>query len=447
MTRHRDVPARARLRRTAAITATVLALAGAVTAASAAPDRVAPAEEAAAGALRVLQAPPVGLPRQVQAGVFGPMSLLYVNDDAVRLILGGSSAMQALPWLFRQEPSTSGPGATLGTGNAQRMVKVSGGALVSQPSAAGMAAVLRDAVNRTCTTPAGVSTCVAHRVIVDEIDSRFGGRNGRPGAVGQRLREAMAILSREATPWGGSYAGRVHFALAPGPATSVAAGYGTNRALGRNGLPIRRNYRAAFAAMTLGGGTWIQMYHYSHGGGLAGFTAAEWRDVPVGVASFLDALNTSRDPLSYMHFLITQTPGDGAAPGAPCSTPGVQGGPTVPGVPMCTPAPASCPVLPWEYLTSFPAYGRPLVSARARTDATIARRAEAQLTPVGVGAPQVMLQPQPSPMDCQWSRAQSGAVNTRILMNGPGAYALGGTQAVTWGALFRQFFQVPPAVG
>lgn len=417
-------------------------MAGAATAGAAGSEPATASEEAAAGTLRVLHAPPDGLPRQLQAGVFGPMSLLYVKDDAVRLIIGGSPSMQSLPWIFRQEPSTSGPGATLGRGNEQRMVKVSGRALAAQPSAPGMAAILRDAVNRTCTTPAGVSTCVAHRAIVDEIDSGFGGRSGRPSAVGRRLREAMAMLAREASPWGGSYAGRVHFAVAPGPATSVAAGYGPNRSLGRNGLPIRRNYRAAFAAMTLGGGTWIQMYHYSHGGGLGGFTAEEWRDVPVGVASFLGALNTSRDPMSYMHFLLTQTPGDGAVPGGACSTPGVRGGPTVPGVPMCSPAPASCPVLPWEYRTSFPAYGRSRVSARARTDAAIARRAESQVTIVAAGAPQVMLQPQPSPMDCQWSRAQSGAVNTRILMNGPGAYALSGTQAVTWGALFRQFFRI-----
>jgi hypothetical protein len=45
-------------------------------------------------------------------------------------------------------------------------------------------------------------------------------------------------------------------------------------------------------------------------------------------------------------------------------------------------------------------------------------------------------------MACQWSRAQSGAVNTRLLMNGPGAYALSGEQAITWGRLFRQFFMV-----
>lgn len=405
-------------------------------------EQAASSEEAAAGTLRVLQAPPDGPPRQVQAGVFGPMSLLYVKDDAVRLILGGSQAMQSLPWIFRQEPSTSGPGATLGTGNAQRMVKVSGTALVEQQTAAGMAAVLRDAVNRTCTTPAGVSTCVAHRVIVDELDSRFGGPQGRTSPVGQRLREAMATLSREAAPWGGSYAGRVHFAVAPGPATSVAAGYGPNRSLGRNGLPIRRNYRAAFAALSLSGGAWIQMYHYSRTWGVTGYTAAEWRDVPVGVASFLESVNTARDPLSYMHFLITQAPGDGPPPGDPCSTPGVPGGATVPGVPACAPAPSPCTVLPWEYLTSFPAYGRARVSARARVDAAVARRAEQMLVPIAPGSAQVIRQPQPSPMACQWSRAQSGAVNTRVLMNGPGAYALAGNQAVTWGMLFRQFFQI-----
>jgi hypothetical protein len=46
-------------------------------------------------------------------------------------------------------------------------------------------------------------------------------------------------------------------------------------------------------------------------------------------------------------------------------------------------------------------------------------------------------------MACQWARAQSGAVNNRLLINGPGAYRLNGNQAVTWGRLFRQFFVVP----
>jgi hypothetical protein len=427
------------LRQLAATVVLVLALAA--TAAGA--PRAMPTEETSAGILRVLHAPPDGLPRQVQAGVFGPMSLLYVKDDAVRLILGASQPMQSLPWIFRQEPTTSGPGATLGTGNGQRMVKVSGAALVEQQTAAGMAGVLRGAVDRTCTTPAGVSTCLAHRVIVDELDSRFGGRGGRPSPVGQRLHDAMAMLSREAAPWGGSYAGRVHFAVAPGPATSVAAGYGPNRTLGRNGLPIRRNYRAAFAALSLSGGAWIQMYHYSRGGGVTGYTPAEWRDVPVGIASFLERLNTARDPLSYMHFLVAQAPGDGPPPGGPCSTPGIPGGPTVPAMPVCVPVPTACEVLPWRYLTSFPAYGRARVSARAAADGVVARRAEKMLVPVGAGAAQVIRQPQASPMACQWSRAQSGAVNTRILMNGPGAYALGGNQAVAWGAMFRQFFQVP----
>ncbi|MBL6633885.1 MAG: hypothetical protein ISP32_05775 [Thermoleophilia bacterium] len=396
------------------------------------------------GTAQALVAPLGEQPRRVEARMFGRMSLLYETDDGVRRILGGSPAMQSLPWLFRIEPSTSGPGARLGAGNDQRMVKVSGAALAGQPTAEAMAAMLRGAINRTCTTPAGVSTCTAHRVAIDEIDSRYGGRNGQRGVVGMRLRQAMVSLSRQQSRWGGSYASRVQFVVAPGPATSVAAGYGPNRSLGRNGLPIRRNYRDAFAAMSLGGGVWIQMYHYSRTAGLTGFTAAEWRDVPTGVASFLRAVRSTRNPLAYLHVVLTTTPGDGPPPGAPCSTSGVPGGPTTPGVPACVPAPPSCAVLPWVYRTSFPAYGRALVSARAREDAFIQRRAEALLTTVDPGAPQVINQPQPSPMACQWDRAQGSAANVRVLMNGPAAYRLDGDQAVTWGVLFRQFFLIPP---
>jgi hypothetical protein len=395
------------------------------------------------GTAQALVAPPGEEPRRVEARLFGRISMLYETDDGVRRILGGSAAMQSLPWLFRMEPSTSGPGTRLGNGNDQRMVKVSGVALATRPTAEGVASMLRDAINRTCTTPAGVSTCTAHRVAVDEVDSRFGGRNGQRSAVGVRLRQAMVSLSRQQSRWGGSYASRVHFVLAPGPATSVAAGYGPNRSLGRNGLPIRRNYRDAFAAMALGGGVWVQMYHYSRANGLTGFTAAEWRDVPTGVASFLRSVRSSRNPLTYVHLMLTTTPGEGSPPGPSCSTPGVPGGPTAPDVAPCAPAPPSCTVLPWEYRTSFPAYGRALVAARAREDAFIQRRAAGLLSTVDPGTPQVIRQPVPSPMACQWDRAQASAANVRMLMNGPGAYRLEGDQAVTWGALFRQFFLVP----
>jgi hypothetical protein len=141
--------------------------------------------------------------------------------------------------------------------------------------------------------------------------------------------------------------------------------------------------------------------------------------------------------------MFTTTRGDGPPPGEPCSTPGVRGGPTVPGVPACAPVASSCTVLPWVNRTSFPAYGRALVSARARQDNFVARRADALITPVDPGSPQVIGQPVDSPMACQWARAQSGSVNLRILMNGPGAYRLGGDQATTWGMLFRQFFLIP----
>jgi hypothetical protein len=395
------------------------------------------------GVSQVLVAPPGALPYRTQAWVFNRMSLLYETDQAVRTIIDGSASMQALPWLQRIEPSTSGPGATLGTGNEQRMVKVNGAALAAQRTAGGMAAMLRSAIDRTCTTPAGVSTCLSHRVVVDELDSRFGGRNGTSSATGARLRNAMQELGRRASPWGGSYASRVHFALAPGPATSVAAGFGRDRTLGRNGLPIRRNYRNAFAGMALGGGVWMQMYHYSRSAGLTGFTPAEWRDVPTGVAGFLSEVRSTRNPLTYLHFMLTTTPGMGLPPGDPCGMPGVPGGPGITAVAACVPAPSSCRVLPWRTRTQLPAYGRALVVARARKDAAVARRAATLMTPVDPGSPQVIRQPVDSPMACQWARAQSGAVNTRLLMNGPGAYRLEGNQAITWGRLFRQFFVVP----
>ncbi len=439
----RSVVTRSRIAPTARAALACALLAVGATAAAGATTEATVNSQMSWGVSQVVVAPPGALPYRTQAWVFNRASLLYETDQGVRSIIDGSAPMQALPWLQRIEPSTSGPGATLGAGNEQRMVKVSGVALAAKRTPSGMAAMLRAAIDRTCTTPAGVSTCLSHRVVVDEIGSRYGGRNGTPSAIGVRLRNAMQDLARRESPWGGSYASRVHFALAPGPSTSVAAGFGRDRTLGRNGLPIRRNYRHAFAGMALGGGVWMQMYHYSRSAGFTGFTPAEWRDVPTGVAGFLGEVRSTRNPLTYLHFLLTTTPGVGLPPGDPCWMPGVPGGPGVEGVAACVPAPTSCRVLPWRARTQFPAYGRTLVVARARKDAAVARRAAMLMTPVDPGSPQVIRQPADSPMACQWARAQSGAVNTRLLMNGPGAYRLDGNQAITWGRLFRQFFVVP----
>lgn len=397
---------------------------------------------ATGGQVVILQDPPGALPVLRAVSLTRRMSLLYVTDGGVRGIVGASETTRALPWLYRQEPSSSVPGAQLAS-NDQRMTKVSGAALAAAGSSAEMARILRAAVDRTCVTPAGVNTCGAHRVAVDDITPRFGALGAR-SAVGRQLNEAMAHLERIPSPWGGSYASRVEFAVAPAVSTSVTAGLGPNRTLGRDGLVHRRDYRDVFSAMARAGGVWLEMYHFTLDRRMVLFTAAEWRDVPVGVASFLRARRSWRDPLSYVHLLLGQTEGDGAPPGQACSTPGTPGGPTQPGYPPCAQRIPSCNVVPWRMPVRYPTYGEALLRKRARVEQRMVTAANSTLVPVlPAPAPLVVREPGTSPMQCQWARAQSGAVNTRMLANGPGAFRVEGAQAVTWGDMLRQFFVVP----
>ena len=173
---------------------------------------------AASGGLPVLTTPPSEPPEILIADVQRRMSILYVTDPAAREILGTSQRMRELPWLFRQEPSNSAGAAALAGGGAQRMTKVNGAALAAKGSADAMRAMLKSAVDRTCTTPAGATTCAARLVGVDEIGSVFGTAPGASdsGTPGARLKTAMESLSRLEFQPGVSYASRIHFYVAPG---------------------------------------------------------------------------------------------------------------------------------------------------------------------------------------------------------------------------------------
>ena len=60
------------------------------------------------------------------------------------------------------------------------------------------------------------------------------------------------VLKRTPSPWGGSYASRIHIYLAPGTSTSIAAGRGPFRTRGRDGKNHFRNYAWAMQAANRG---------------------------------------------------------------------------------------------------------------------------------------------------------------------------------------------------
>lgn len=426
--------------------------------------------EAPNGTLPVLTTPTPEQPEIMLADVNRRMSILYVTDPAAREIIGGSQAMRALPWLFRQEPSNSARDAALAGDGSQRMNKVSGAGLASKKTADEMKAMLRKAVDKKCTTPAGANTCGAHQVGVDEIGAAFGSKAGDTSSdtPGHRLNTAMAALAKEQFRPGESYASRIHFYVAPGVSTSISEGLGPQRDLGRNGVEMRRDYSQVMSAMSRAGGVWIEMYHYpGRGKPRTPFTAAEWRDVPTRFAGFLKQRTSgARDPLDYLHFVMTETAGPDAPQGEACVARVVGAGQApmlitpiddqvvntiITNQPQCPDAPPPCQVLqpggsPNQHARTWPMLPRAVqrTGTPGKYDRLIQQLVNQSLVNTNVtgNLQLVLMAPGGSAMTCQWQRAQAGDVNTRILANGPAAFKITGAEAAVFGQQFRQFFLV-----
>lgn len=310
-----------------------------------------------------------------------PMTILYVTDPGARAIFSGANRgnavdpMQASPWVFRQEPSGSAGDAAL-AGGGQRMTKISGRALFRQNSILAMHEMLRKAIDRDCVTPAGVNTCGAHRVGVDEIGTEWGdlpNSRKKPGARQSRsLRLALGQLAESPHPEGGTYADRVHLYIAPGVSTAIEKGMGPDRTLGRDRKPHFRNYSELAKALPRAGGIWLEMYHYpTRGKPRESFTVAEWGQVPMDFASFIRSKAPTSRPSNRMHFVMTQTKKN-----------------------LCPTSKITTPI-------------------------------------VGAGA---------ESMDCQWLLAKLNPFNRKVLANGPAAYKVTGAAAVEWGRRFRLEF-------
>ena len=402
------------------------------------------------GQALVFTTPPNIKPSFTSATVTNRMSILYATDPSVRDILAGSSQMPGLPWLFRQEPSNSGPGARLGVDNSQRMTKLNGARLAKMQSSGEMAMALKEGVDRTCVTPAGINTCPAHLLAVDEIGAAFGREDGKP-SPDRYLRGAMQALATTPSEWGGTYAGRIHFYLAPGVSTAIAAGKGSAHTLGADGKVHWPDYSSVIDALSLAGGVWLEMYHYpTRGSARTPFTSTEWRTVPTAVAAFM-AERGIEYPLQSLHFVMTETAGNDLVSSGQCLAERVTGGSkehanrvgasaTSIDFPACGPRVNVC-------ISSRASNERhskmPMSRGVTPSMNNVIIGAATQIIPVDSGIQEFPVQQaSPSGMACQWQRAQTGDVNLRILMNGPAAFRATGTEAIVFGQLFRQFFIV-----
>lgn len=249
----------------------------------------------------------------------GARGVLYDMDAAVREVVDptdGAPGFTQARGALRQEPSTSGLFAD--GDRTARMAKVTEEHLRGLP-ADQMAQVLRDAI----------AGSASHMVAFDELtpyeaDPRGpvvkGGRipPPNPASPGARLAQALEMLDVP-SPYGGTWASRVHVYIAPAVSTAIAAGRGPDRNWGRDGKARFRTYRTVMPGLARAGGVWIEAYHGKAFPLLIPFSADTWKRLP---AAFTAEYRRAGGDPSRLHFLFTGTdayPAGALPPG--CTTP------------------------------------------------------------------------------------------------------------------------------
>jgi hypothetical protein len=237
-----------------------------------------------------------------------PLTLVYDTSDVVQRLANPAAGRALTPerGALRQDPGAGGMFAP-GDNSRYRVSKVSGAALRGM-TAGQMAAALRREI------AGGSYGARSHLVAVDEIGGQFGDAAPRrprkgmalppvnPDSLGARFTAAMRALDTE-SPWGGTWASRVLVYVAPAVHTSIAAGRGPQRNLGRDGKPHRRSWRGVMPGLALAGAVNLQMFHAT-GGTPHAFPAGRWRAVP---GSFAGLFSRYGGDVSRVHFIFTAT--------------------------------------------------------------------------------------------------------------------------------------------
>lgn len=231
----------------------------------------------------------------------GAQAVLYDMDPAVREIVDpqdGGMGLGVARGALRQEPSTSGlfsdsdESAMIGKVTEEDLRGLEAGELAD---------VLREAID----------DAPAHIVAFDELtpyeaDPRSplvkGGRipPPDPSSPGAQLAKALIALDIP-SPYGGTWASRVHVYIAPAVTSAMAAGRGPDRNLGRDGKARFRTYRTVMTGLARAGAVWIEAYH-GRTSPLTSFTVAEWRAAP---AAFTAEYRRAGGDPSRLHFLMT----------------------------------------------------------------------------------------------------------------------------------------------
>jgi hypothetical protein len=194
--------------------------------------------------------------------------------------------------------------------DASGATKITGKTLIVK-SEAEIAATIQKQIRKICApkgrfsgNPQWFAAARAHcatsgLVFIDEITPEFAdwdaatvAERGRPGP-GTRLARAMRRLDTK-SPWGFTWASRVHMYLSPTVMLDLA-----------NQAQSPRSYAQIGPAFARSGGIWMEMYRGSAGFGARAFTEAEWRTAPAGVNALVKRYGGST---SRLHYLITRAP-------------------------------------------------------------------------------------------------------------------------------------------
>ncbi len=243
------------------------------------------------------------------------LSLVYDTSATVKDLVspGGQRGLTPERGALRQDPGGGGMFAP-GDNARYRVAKVSDEDIAAR-SAGDIAELLRGQIRR------GRVGATSHLVSVDEIGRPFGEappasprRGAGPRAVdpnspGARFSAAMQMLAGEESPYGGTWASRVHVYIAPAMSTAIGAGRGPNRNLGRDQKPHRPSWQAVMPGLALAGGVHLQMYN-GKGGSPSMFSATNWRRVPAG---FIELFGRYGGDGARVHFIFT---GGGVPAGA-----------------------------------------------------------------------------------------------------------------------------------
>ena len=269
-----------------------------------------------------------------------PMSLVYDQQEAVRALTspsGPGTPLSGDRGLLRQDPGPGGIFDPQGRDGQFRVGKISASVLLplsaegmanriraeidhpKEPNSSGLVSVdeIGNAFNdgRTRITYAwhsvrGVRIRVAstNRLVITKHGYRI--VRGRaplpridPDGPASRLSQALEVLSGIPYPAGGNYAERVQFYVAPAFMSSIALGRGPHHNLGNDGKPHRATWRGVMPALARAGGVWLEMYHYTHAGGVTPATSAEWRAAPGVFSRYL--VRFAGDP-TRVHMMMSE---------------------------------------------------------------------------------------------------------------------------------------------